>query len=247
MARGVPIPNMKQSLPGRVRAFTLIELLVVVAVIGILASLLLPALAGARVKAQRVKCMSNLRQIGLALHNYADDHEGWFPETTHSGPTNQSWIFTLSPYLEQVNRIRACPADPLAERRIANDGTSYTLNEYISVDRLNPFGEVIETFRHRDTLSNASSTITVFIGAESLSPNVTSDHTHSRNWVRRGAGNWGGVIADIEPDRFRRGSTPDHTGGTANYLFADGHVETIPASEFKRRIDAGENPALPPP
>jgi prepilin-type N-terminal cleavage/methylation domain-containing protein/prepilin-type processing-associated H-X9-DG protein len=238
---------MKSSLIPCRRAFTLIELLVVVAVIGILAAMLLPAIAGARVKAQRAKCQSNLRQIGLALYVYADDHEGWFPETTHSGPTNQSWIFTLSPYIEQVNQIRACPADPLADQRIANGGTSYTLNEYISVDRLSPFGDVLETFRNRDALSNASSTITVFIGAESLSPNVTSDHTHSRNWVRRGSGNWGGVIADIEPDRFRRGSTPDHTGGTANYLFADGHVETITASEFKRRIDAGDNPALPPP
>jgi prepilin-type N-terminal cleavage/methylation domain-containing protein/prepilin-type processing-associated H-X9-DG protein len=238
---------MKLSPCGRLRAFTLIELLVVVAVIGILAAMLLPALAGAKVKAQRVKCMSNLRQLGIALHTYADDHDGWFPETTHSGPTNQSWVFTLADYVANVNQIRACPADPLAAQRLANGGTSYVLNEYISVDRLSPFGDILETFRHRDSLSNATGTITVFIGAESLSPNVTSDHTHSRNWVRRGAGNWGGVIADIEPDRFRRGDTPDHTGGTANYLFADGHVEVIPAGEFKRRIDAGDNPALPPP
>lgn len=86
------------------RGFTLIELLVVIAIIGTLVALLLPAVQAAREAARRAQCSNNVRQLGLALHNFYSAFDG-FPTTTVN-PTH-NWGAQLLPYFEQGNLFNA--------------------------------------------------------------------------------------------------------------------------------------------
>ncbi|HEX4591877.1 MAG TPA: DUF1559 domain-containing protein, partial [Gemmataceae bacterium] len=97
------------------RGFTLIELLVVIAIIAVLIGLLLPAVQKVRESAMRLKCANNLKQIGLALHNYESTNRKFPPAGTYPAATTSADVWSIHsiilPYIEQNNIYTAAGKD----------------------------------------------------------------------------------------------------------------------------------------
>jgi prepilin-type N-terminal cleavage/methylation domain-containing protein len=121
-------------------AFTLVELLVVIAITGLLAALLLPALSSAKHRARRVACVSNLKQVNLAIRLYADDFSDSLPILPDPNPypngVGAYYKQLVKGYLglkgpaSATEQVFTCPSDRLFRNQVGHAYTSYTFNGY---------------------------------------------------------------------------------------------------------------------
>jgi prepilin-type N-terminal cleavage/methylation domain-containing protein/prepilin-type processing-associated H-X9-DG protein len=187
-------------------AFTLIELLVVIALVAVLASF---AYAGAGVmigKGHATKCLSNMRQIGAAMQMFTGDHDGRLPGTSHG----VSWTNSLGAYLGP-KFIGKCPAVPNHRARV-----SYGWNDSLADSR----GQGIRLVAVRAPGAT--------MAAAEIATNQSSEHFHFAGG-RHGA-------SRVTPNQFKAAVNVEVHGGSANYLFVDGHVENLPWNEVQGRL-----------
>ncbi len=209
-------------------AFTLVELLVVIAIIGILVALLLPAVQAAREAARRMSCSNNLKQIGLAIHNFHDAHDSVPPSRYLNGYT--TWFALILPYVESSAQFEQWHFNELYYHRDNQFARESLLSLYRCATRPPPR-------LARDGRGDAGETNTVGATGD-YAGNAGNDRQPGGNFWRPGAN---GVIitAEMFDDPPEDGST-DWESQVSFKSITDGLTNTFLAGEKHIPIGADD-------
>jgi prepilin-type N-terminal cleavage/methylation domain-containing protein/prepilin-type processing-associated H-X9-DG protein len=217
----------------RKMGFTLIELLVVIAIIAILAAILFPVFASAREKARAISCLSNLKQIGLAMTQYTQDNDETFPSSSGAGQKTGTlpwgWADEIQPYAKSVALFH-CPDDstPQSSNPMQNpyNGLNAGYTSYFYNAVVGTVGYGYNYFQGITLSQLLSPALTITNG-----DNISYD---SSNGLPYGDSFGCSTVIGTNPQSYcaangsgatlNQAPATRHTQG-ANYLFADGHAK----------------------
>jgi prepilin-type N-terminal cleavage/methylation domain-containing protein/prepilin-type processing-associated H-X9-DG protein len=231
--------------------FTLIELLVVIAIIGILAAILVPVFMGAREKGRQTSCLSNMRQLGMAMDMYEQDHSDCIIPGTNNG---NSWGMGLLQLYTESKDIYKCPDDPTTGSgsyqpvsyalpktfaynttgpgTYVNDagmGLSQWNAPTVSVELIEIQGDLVDVSDPDETTSVAAT------GNSPIAPiTMPSGAPVSTLQPAYATGGYNGNAAAMTP---MIPNAPVHAG-SANYLLWDGHVKSLRPGSVSGGYDA---------
>lgn len=199
-----------------------------VAIIAILMGLSLPAVQMVRASGRRTQCSSNLRQVGLAMAQFCDTHNGRFPFTSHNATndTQKSWVYTVAPFLENVDRVRICADDPKAAERLRERLASYVMNAYLTDEP--PTGSKTNIKQ----IQSMGQTLVAFEIAGQKAATIDNDHVHNHGWFTPSNVARKRVLSRIKDDM-----AIDRHADASHLLFADWHVESVPAATIAEWAD----------
>ena len=207
-------------------AFTLIELLVTIAIIAILAAILFPVFASAREKARQTSCLSNMKQIGLALTMYQTDYDermffrsGWTSSRSGDIPTANTnrWWNMLMPYIKN-NNVFSCPSDSLPTPSKDVNGNLSIPRSYIA---LAPAESL--------TLAQIDDPVETMVVTEKWGT-TTSNTAVTDSWIEPFNG-------DFTPDvtnSTRMWTAANRHGGICNCAFFDGHAKGLHMGDIEQ-------------
>jgi len=214
------------------RAFTLIEMLVVIAIIGILASMLLPSLARAKQKALRIKCMNNLSQIGKAMFMFGQDNDDWFPWNDWCPPFSVKAEHFAQNYKEDPGSIFACrglkrelvtpkilwsPCDPTREANhqiVANQWKTYSARE----------GRPIP---------NGAISYVIIKGGDLLRPTTVLATTRNLSTDDLATANWVGADQADDQGKHHPNTMANLLGSQGQMVMADGSTHLAKDSDLQ--------------
>jgi prepilin-type N-terminal cleavage/methylation domain-containing protein/prepilin-type processing-associated H-X9-DG protein len=252
--------TMRIKTNGRRFGFTLIEMLTVIAIIGILAGLLLPALSHAREKAKRIACASNLKQIGIAMVAYSGDYQNHLP-TAFMNNTNQfrrpmTWCQVLINGGYTTDKIFKCPDDRAVNSLRATAGIrSYAIVVTDSRASSSLANNDFWIAGSRLTCPWLTNSVVALVGEEyddtvnpNIAPTIQSAGYEVMTGPTTGPASISGNSGNFPPHASHESKSPM----SSNFLFMDGHVEWVDHPEnhpemFPKLLTGSWNPPLPSP